>query len=140
MDFLRRCLDVLPTRRDVPIGDGFCCRRGGVPQFGANIQNGEIHVADLVEIAVPAIAQAAAEALGLKVRHSATNGAWVWGVPRDEAEMAVEYVRDDGFSACIRDCAAQNERRPCTLLRGPRRDASGDGDRAAESSFLDLNT
>jgi hypothetical protein len=108
MDFLCRCLDVLPTGRDRADRRRLCCRRGGVPQFGDNIRDGEIHVGDLVEIAIPA----AAEALGLKFHRSVTNGAWVRGVPRDEAEMAVEYVRDYGFSACIRDCAAQNERPP----------------------------
>ena len=67
---------------------------------------------DLVDIAIPANAQAAAEALGLKVDRSITNGTWVRGVPRDEAEIAVECLRDYGFSARIRDSADQNERAP----------------------------
>ena len=82
------------------------------PEFGDNIRAGEIQVTDLVDIAIPANAQAAAEALGLKVDRSITNGTWVRGVPRDEAEIAVECLRDYGFSARIRDGADQNERPP----------------------------
>ena len=69
-------------------------------------------MADLVDIAIPANAQAPAEALGLKVQRSLTNGAWVRGVPRDEAEIAVECLRDYGVSARIQDSAVQNERSP----------------------------
>lgn len=93
-------------------GRGHCCRRGGVPEFGDNSRAGEIHVADLVDIAIPANAQAAAEALGLKVDRSITNGTWVRQVPRDEAEIAIECLRDYGFSARIQASAAQNERPP----------------------------
>jgi len=42
-------------------------------------------MADLVDIAIPANAQAAAEALGLKVHKSVTSGARVRQIPRDEA-------------------------------------------------------
>ena len=69
-------------------------------------------MADLVDIAIPANAQVAAEALGLKVHRSVTSGAWVRQVPRDEAEIAVECLRDSGFSVRILDNAARNERPP----------------------------
>jgi len=60
---------------------------------------------DLVDIAIPANAQAAAEALGLKVSRSVTCGARVRQVSRDDAEIAVECLRDWGFSARILDNA-----------------------------------
>jgi hypothetical protein len=55
----------------------------------------------LVDIAIPASAQATAEGLGLTVRRSMTHGTWVRRLPRDEAEIAVECLRDYGFSARI---------------------------------------
>jgi hydrogenase maturation factor len=58
-------------------------------------------VRDLVDIALPAAAQAAAEALGLKVCRSVTTGTRVRAIPRDEAEIAIECLRDWGFSARI---------------------------------------
>ena len=58
-------------------------------------------MADLVDIAIPASAQAAAEALGFKVQRSVTIGTRVRRVPRDEAEIAVECLRDAGFTARI---------------------------------------
>ena len=58
---------------------------------------------DLVDIALPAAAQAAADALGLKVCRSVTTGTRVRQIPRDEAEMAIECLRDWGFSARIVD-------------------------------------
>ena len=54
-------------------------------------------------IAIPTNAQAAAEALGLKVQRSVTAGAWVRRIPRDEAEIAVECLRDWGIAARIVD-------------------------------------
>ena len=69
-------------------------------------------MADLVDIAIPTNAQAAAEALGLKVQRSLTNGAWIRGVPRDEAEIAVECLRDYGVCARVQDSAVQNARPP----------------------------
>jgi hydrogenase maturation factor len=69
-------------------------------------------VRDLVDIAIPANAQAAAEALGLTVDRSITNGAWVRCMPREEAEIAVECLRDYGFSARLVDSAAGNARTP----------------------------
>lgn len=56
---------------------------------------------DLVDVAIPAHAQAAAETLGLKVHRSVTDGARIREIPRDEAELVVEYLRDWGFSARI---------------------------------------
>ena len=60
-------------------------------------------MADLVDIALPAAAQAAAETLGLTVQRSVTSGARVRGIPHDEAELAIEYLRDWGFVARILD-------------------------------------
>jgi len=58
-------------------------------------------MADLVELAIPANAQAAAEALGLKVHRSVTSGARVRQIPREEAEIALECLREWGISARI---------------------------------------
>jgi hypothetical protein len=66
-------------------------------------------MADLVDIAIPADAQLAAEALGLKVHRSLTSGARVRRIPRDEAEIAIECLHDWGFSARIVDDAPRNE-------------------------------
>ena len=65
---------------------------------------------DLVDIAIPANAQAAAEALGLKVDRSITNGTWVRQLPREEAEIALECLRDYGVCARIVDLASPNQR------------------------------
>jgi hypothetical protein len=61
----------------------------------------EIRMADLVDLAIPATAQAAAEALGLKVHRSVTSGARVRQIPREEAEIALECLRDWGIYARI---------------------------------------
>ncbi len=58
---------------------------------------------DLVDIALPTNAQKAAEALGLRVQRNITSGAWARRVPRDEAEIAVECLRDWGIAARIVD-------------------------------------
>jgi cation transport ATPase len=58
-------------------------------------------MADLVDIALPAAAQVAAETLGLTVQRSVTTGARVRDIPRDEAELAIEYLREWGFTARI---------------------------------------
>jgi hypothetical protein len=58
-------------------------------------------MADLVDIVLPAAAQAAAEALGLKVQRSVTSGARVRDIRRDEAALAIEYLREWGFTARI---------------------------------------
>lgn len=62
---------------------------------------GQIRRMSLVDIAIPAAAQNAAEALGLKVSRSVTTGMRVRHIPREEAEIAIEYLRDWGFSARI---------------------------------------
>jgi hypothetical protein len=56
---------------------------------------------DLVDVVIPAAAQSAAETLGLKVSRSVTTGVRVRRIPRDDAEIAVECLRDWGFSARI---------------------------------------
>jgi hypothetical protein len=58
-------------------------------------------MSDLVDIAIPANAQAAAEALGLRVSRSVTSGVRVRQIPRDDAEIAVVCLRDWGFPARI---------------------------------------
>ena len=58
---------------------------------------------DLVDIALPTNGQKAAEALGLKVQRNVTSGAWVRRIPRDEAEIAIECLRDWGIAARIVD-------------------------------------
>jgi hypothetical protein len=60
-------------------------------------------MSDLVNIALPANAQKAAEVLGLRVQRNITSGAWVRRIPRDEAEIAVECLRDWGIVARIVD-------------------------------------
>jgi hypothetical protein len=69
-------------------------------------------MADLVGIVIPATGQPAAEALGLKVHRSVTTGALVRRIPRDEAEIAVECLRDWGVSARIRENALGVEPAP----------------------------
>ena len=58
-------------------------------------------MADLVDIAIPAGAQTVAEALGLTVQRSVTSGARIRQIPRDEAELAIEYLQQAGFPARI---------------------------------------
>jgi hypothetical protein len=58
-------------------------------------------MADLVDVALPAGARAAAEGMGLTVQRSVTHGAWLRRLPRDEAEIAIECLRDHGFAARI---------------------------------------
>ena len=67
-------------------------------------------MADLVDLAIPANAQAAAEALGLTVHRSVTSGARVRQIPREEAEIAVECLRDWGISARILEDAPDGAR------------------------------
>jgi cation transport ATPase len=66
-------------------------------------------MADLVDIALPAVAQAAAETLGLTVQRSVTSGARVRDIPRDEAELAIEYLREWGFAARILERTSGDE-------------------------------
>ena len=63
-------------------------------------------MADLVDLAIPTNAQAAAEALGLKVHRSVTSGARFRQIPREEAEIALECLRDWGLSARILEDAS----------------------------------
>jgi hypothetical protein len=79
------------------------------PENSDQIQDVEICMADLVDLAIPANAQAAAEALGLKVHRSVTSGARVRQIPREEAEIALECLRDWGISARILADASSNE-------------------------------
>ena len=64
-------------------------------------------MADLVDIVIPVHGHA--EALGLKVHRSVTSGARVHRIPRDEAEIAVECLRDWGVSARILEHPPQAE-------------------------------
>jgi hypothetical protein len=66
-------------------------------------------MSDLVDIAIPASAQAAAESLGLKVSRSVTTGARIRQIPREDAEIAVACLRDWGISARILDDAPPGE-------------------------------
>jgi hypothetical protein len=70
----------------------------------------EIRMADFVDLALPASAQAAAEVLGLKVHRDVTTGSRVRQIPREEAEIAVECLRDWGIAARILDDAARGPR------------------------------
>jgi hypothetical protein len=67
-------------------------------------------MADLVDLAIPANAQAAAEALGLTVHRDVTTGSRVRHIPREEAEIAVECLRDWGIAARIVDDASRGAR------------------------------
>jgi hypothetical protein len=58
-------------------------------------------MSDLVDIAISADAQPAAEALGLRVFRSVTSGAQVRQLPREVAEITVVCLRDWGFTARI---------------------------------------
>jgi hypothetical protein len=66
-------------------------------------------MADLVDIALPAAAQATAEAFGLVVQRSVTSGARVRDIGRDEAELAIEYLREWGFAARIVEHTPRDE-------------------------------
>jgi hypothetical protein len=69
-------------------------------------------MAEFVDMAIPANAQATAESMGLTVQRSMTSGTWVRRLPRDEAEIAVECLRDFGFSARIVDNSSGAEQPP----------------------------
>jgi hypothetical protein len=76
----------------------------------AKIRDMEIRMADLVDLAIPANAQAAAEALGLTVRRDVTTGSRVRQIAREEAEIAVECLRDWGITARILDDPSRGRR------------------------------
>jgi hypothetical protein len=77
-----------------------------LPGFATERSRQEFAMTDYVDIAIPANAMAAAEALGLKVQRSITNGTWIRHLSRDEAEIAIECLRDCGFTARMRDNAS----------------------------------
>jgi len=79
-------------------------RQSSVSIFATGRSNGRSR-----RYVIPANAQAAAEALGLKVHRSVTSGARVRQIPRDEAEIAVECLRDWGFSARILENAPRGK-------------------------------
>ena len=58
-------------------------------------------MSDIVDLAIPANAQAAAEALGLKVSRSVVLGVRIRHLEREDAELAIEFLRDWGFIARI---------------------------------------
>jgi hypothetical protein len=66
-------------------------------------------MSDLVDMVIPAAAQSAAEALGLKVSRSVTTGVRVRRIAREDAEIAVECLRDWGFSARITEVSPDGE-------------------------------
>jgi hypothetical protein len=80
------------------------------PQSITQIREVEIRMADLVDLALPANGLAAADALGLKVRHDVTTGSRMRQITREEAEIAVECLRDWGIAARIVDDASGNPR------------------------------
>jgi hypothetical protein len=93
-----------------PISDAVpITRRRASRTHFATISHGEINVRDLVDIAIPSVARAAAESMGLTVQRSVTHGTWVRRLPRDEAEIAVECLRDFGFAARIVDSAPDGD-------------------------------
>jgi hypothetical protein len=67
---------------------------------------------EFVDVAIPANAQATAESMGLTVQRSMTSGTWIRRLPRDEAEIAVECLRDFGFSVRIEDNSSAAEQPP----------------------------
>jgi hypothetical protein len=66
-------------------------------------------MAGFVDIALPAKALAAAETLGLKVSRSVLTGLRARQVPREDAEIAIVYLREWGFLARIIECTPDGE-------------------------------
>jgi hypothetical protein len=62
----------------------------------------------LVDVVLPVNGQPAAESLGLKVERSVTTGARIRQIPRDEADIAVECLRDWGIFARIVEGPSQD--------------------------------
>jgi hypothetical protein len=115
MDPLCDCLDIEPTRLFAVVSGGSAAAAialGGVRQTF----DSERHMAGLVDVLIPASGQAAAEALGLKVHRSVTAGARIRRIPRDEAEIAVECLRDWGISARVVEDRSRDQ--PATELSG----------------------
>jgi hypothetical protein len=67
-------------------------------------------MADLVDLAIPANAHAAVQALGLTVHRDVTTGSRVRQIPREEAEIAAECLRDWGIAARFLDDAPRGLR------------------------------
>jgi hypothetical protein len=66
-------------------------------------------MSDLVDIAIPANAQAAAEALGLKVSRNVVSGVRIRQIEREDALIAIEFLRDWGFIARIVESTPHGE-------------------------------
>ena len=66
-------------------------------------------MSDLVDIAIPANAQTAAEALGLKVSRNVVSGVRIRQIEREDALIAIEFLRDWGFSARIVESTPHGE-------------------------------
>ena len=64
---------------------------------------------DLVDIAIPANAQAAAEALGLRVSRNVVSGVRIRQIEREDALIAIEFLRDWGFIARIVESTPHGE-------------------------------
>jgi hypothetical protein len=69
----------------------------------------EISMNDLVDVALPANAQTAAEALGLKVSRSVVSGLRIRQIEREDALIAIEFLRDWGFVARIVESTPHGE-------------------------------
>ena len=100
-------MDFLCRGRD--IGHAFQTVSRPVFECGPCIGVWEIRMSDLVDIALPANAQAVAESLGLVVSRSVTDGARVRRITRDEAEIAVACLHDYGVAARIIDTNPPND-------------------------------
>jgi hypothetical protein len=72
---------------------------------------------DLVDIVIPAGAQAAARSLGLEVTRSVTAGVRIRRISRDRAEIAVECLRDWGFLARITEPSPEDDPRSPEIKR-----------------------
>lgn len=66
-------------------------------------------MSNLVDLAIPANAQAAAEALGLKVSRSVVSGVRIRQIEREDAELAIEFLHDWGFTARIVETTPHGE-------------------------------
>jgi hypothetical protein len=77
--------------------------------------DGEKGMAGLVDVLLPANGQEAAEALGLKVHRSVATGTRIRRIPREEAEIAIECLRDWGISARVLEDPEPAQSRPTDL-------------------------
>ena len=74
-------------------------------------------MSDLVDVVIPASAQSAAEALGLRVFRSPATGTCIRRISRGEAEIAVERLRTQGFLAWITAPSPDDGRPPPPTFR-----------------------